>query len=314
MERRTAEEARRFAKIVKSKYATGTYTYSSLSRELDCSVQYVRNIILGKKVVRRKPPEGNRKRLVVYGVAFYVYDDGRIWSCALNKFKRAPKEGYHKFKVIRGEVGHVVTAHRLVLTAHNRPPKKGEVARHLDDDPTNNHISNLAWGTAQDNSDDMVRNGGVLRGEDVPCAKLTDVLVTKLRQGYNPKCSTELYLEEFIRHHGIDIHVVNLRLALFSKRWTHIPTYGVVEPERKIPRPVLESDSKFVQKADDTLARRVHRNWIKFAKRYPSRAAFCRAYRDHLAETTGLSVHKDTIDNIIRGKSFPHIYEEFHKR
>lgn len=37
--------------------------------------------------------------------------------------------------------------------------RTSEVVRHLDDNPTNNNLDNLALGTYQDNSDDAIRNG-----------------------------------------------------------------------------------------------------------------------------------------------------------
>lgn len=46
------------------------------------------------------------------------------------------------------------------------PPKPNDGARyiccHRDDDETNNHISNLYWGTYSDNGKDAVRNGRLI--------------------------------------------------------------------------------------------------------------------------------------------------------
>jgi hypothetical protein len=39
------------------------------------------------------------------------------------------------------------------------PPSSRYVARHLDDDRTNNQLKNLAWGTVKQNAEDAVRNG-----------------------------------------------------------------------------------------------------------------------------------------------------------
>lgn len=329
MERRTAEEARRFAKLVKAKYATGTYTYSSLSRELDCSIVYVRNIVLGNKVVRHKPPEGNRKRLVVHGVAFYVYDDGRIWSCSLNRFMVPPKEGYHNFCVYRNGVNHKIRAHRLVLTAHKRPPKKGEVARHLDDDPTNNHISNLDWGTDADNTEDKRKNGNMPKGIDVVTAKLNDDLVTELRKEYKGG-NYLIYIDKFRAKHGLDVIDETLIAALFNNMWKHVPDYGVMRPEIRSVRPIINrpykkrvltkpkrvaaydpNASKFVQKLTEDAARRIHRNWIKYQGRYPSRKAFAKSYALHL-EREGTKVHFGTVVKVVAGISFPKIYKEFY--
>lgn len=49
--------------------------------------------------------------------------------------------------------------HQLVLEAFVGPRPPGALTRHLDDDSTNNHVSNLAWGTEAENTRDLVRNG-----------------------------------------------------------------------------------------------------------------------------------------------------------
>lgn len=49
--------------------------------------------------------------------------------------------------------------HQLVLEAFGGPRPEGMIARHLDDNPDNNHASNLAWGTYSDNLYDAIRNG-----------------------------------------------------------------------------------------------------------------------------------------------------------
>ena len=49
--------------------------------------------------------------------------------------------------------------HRLVLTAFVGPCPPGQEARHWDDVGTNNHLSNLLWGTPSENGHDKTRNG-----------------------------------------------------------------------------------------------------------------------------------------------------------
>lgn len=51
-----------------------------------------------------------------------------------------------------------ILVHRLVAFAFLGEPT-GPIVRHLDDDQTNNHWSNLAYGTMADNKDDARRNG-----------------------------------------------------------------------------------------------------------------------------------------------------------
>jgi HNH endonuclease/NUMOD4 motif len=49
--------------------------------------------------------------------------------------------------------------HHLVLEAFVGPRPEGMEALHWDDDPSNNHLINLRWGTHSENVHDSVRNG-----------------------------------------------------------------------------------------------------------------------------------------------------------
>ena len=49
--------------------------------------------------------------------------------------------------------------HRLVAQAFIPNPEGYPLVRHLDDNPLNNHVSNLAWGTPKMNKADEIRNG-----------------------------------------------------------------------------------------------------------------------------------------------------------
>ena len=49
--------------------------------------------------------------------------------------------------------------HHLVLEAFVGPRPEGMKGLHRDDDPHNNNVSNLYWGTMRDNALDRVRNG-----------------------------------------------------------------------------------------------------------------------------------------------------------
>ena len=51
------------------------------------------------------------------------------------------------------------SVHRLVADAYIDNPDDCPLVRHLDDDPSNNHMSNLAWGNQTDNMQDCVAHG-----------------------------------------------------------------------------------------------------------------------------------------------------------
>jgi hypothetical protein len=63
----------------------------------------------------------------------------------------------HRHVVLDGRVDR--TVHSLVLEAFVGPCPPGMMARHINDNPTDNRLENLCWGTRSENSYDAVRNG-----------------------------------------------------------------------------------------------------------------------------------------------------------
>lgn len=63
------------------------------------------------------------------------------------------------------------TIHQLVLETYIGPKPSGQETRHLNNQRQDNRLSNLAWGTRQENGADMATAGSV-RGERHPGAKL----------------------------------------------------------------------------------------------------------------------------------------------
>ena len=51
------------------------------------------------------------------------------------------------------------TVHSMILEAFVGPRPEGHHARHLDGNPENSTLSNLAWGTRSENQQDMARHG-----------------------------------------------------------------------------------------------------------------------------------------------------------
>jgi hypothetical protein len=70
-------------------------------------------------------------------------------------------QGYHSVQLADGHGSlKAVKVHRLVLLAfRGKPPPGKPNGLHKDDDPANNHLENLRWGSYGDNTDDQVTNG-----------------------------------------------------------------------------------------------------------------------------------------------------------
>ena len=102
---------------------------------------------------------------------YQVSDDGRVKVLSGPGRGRFNKDrvlkggttttGYPQVLMYPGGGSHYISRriHHLVLEAFVGPRPPGAVGRHIDDNRTNNHVSNLAWGDLTDNSLDMVRNG-----------------------------------------------------------------------------------------------------------------------------------------------------------
>lgn len=97
---------------------------------------------------------------------YMVSNCGRVWSEKTQKFLKlkplddhghkgvclsTPKKKFYRY------------IHRLEANAFMPNPHNLPVVRHLDDDPDNNFIDNLAWGTQRENVLDALSNGKTFR-------------------------------------------------------------------------------------------------------------------------------------------------------
>lgn len=106
-------------------------------------------------------PASERWRVLLDWPAYEVSDFGRVMfhgqilSPIHNKKLKWRKQIWLK----RGKERKKEYVSRLVLIVFERPPVGKELARHLNDDATDDRLSNLAWGTHIENAMDAKRNG-----------------------------------------------------------------------------------------------------------------------------------------------------------
>ena len=91
---------------------------------------------------------------------YRITEDGRVYSLISNKFLRphTASAGYPQFTLCIKTQRHQVSLHRIMALAFYGEPK-GRVVRHLDGNPLNNVLSNLAYGTVSENGYDSVEHG-----------------------------------------------------------------------------------------------------------------------------------------------------------
>lgn len=76
----------------------------------------------------------------------------------------------------------MVRLHVLVCAAFKGPRPSGMFVLHYDGNPTNNHLSNLRYGTHSENTQDAIRHGTHRCGEASHLAKHTKQQVDYIRQ------------------------------------------------------------------------------------------------------------------------------------
>jgi hypothetical protein len=117
---------------------------------------------------------------------------GRIRRVGEVRFRRPSptKDGYLRL-LIKGDDGKRRSAfvHQMVLAAFAGPRPEGMVCRHLDGDPSNNRIGNLAYGTQAQNMADRGRHGNNPVGTRNGHAKLTPALVRLARLAHKEGAS-----------------------------------------------------------------------------------------------------------------------------
>lgn len=92
-------------------------------------------------------------------------------------------DGYDAYILRRDNRSFHRKAHQLVIEAFVGPPpsSKHEV-RHKDGSRTNNHYSNLEWGTSAENKRDMLRHGTRMQGDSHANARLTPCDIAEIKR------------------------------------------------------------------------------------------------------------------------------------
>lgn len=117
---------------------------------------------------------------IVKGLPMYAVTSGGVVISAY-RWKREPtiefrilsnspsRDGYTLVNLISVHGKRVpVRVHQLVADAFLPKPKKHQTEiRHLDGNPRNSHVGNLAWGTRQENMQDMAKHAQLRKNK--PC-------------------------------------------------------------------------------------------------------------------------------------------------
>jgi len=128
-------------------------------------------------------PEGVRLKRTL-GKDYWISESGELWSGLTHTMMkaRADKDGYAVVAIRTGRGTAYRRVHRLIAIAWIPNPLGYPMVLHRDDNKMNNSISNLYWGTQQDNMADSKSNGTFPIGSKNGMARLTDSQVYEMKE------------------------------------------------------------------------------------------------------------------------------------
>lgn len=118
-------------------------------------------------------PDGNYKPIQDYEEYYLIYDTGQVWSIRSNKFLKpmVTRDGYLTVDLCKHGTDNIQKIHRLVAKAFIPNPNNLSQINHIDENKTNNQVSNLEWCDATYNNNYGTHNARLAKtkGKPVQC-------------------------------------------------------------------------------------------------------------------------------------------------
>lgn len=163
---------------------------------------------------------------------YRVGNDGSVWrlwiTCRAgrklsNKWRQMKtgihRKGYLYVNLTPPEGGSYKTfrIHRLVLEAFVGPCPDGLECRHLNGIKSDCRLTNLKWGTPEENRKDNYRLNAYRIGENNQVAKLTNENVQDIRNRYT---RGNVFMKELADEYGVSIS--NIHAIVHRRSWQHL--------------------------------------------------------------------------------------------
>lgn len=104
------------------------------------------------------------------------------------------KDGYLLVRLYKNSIGSTKGVHRLVANVFIPNPENKPEINHIDEDKTNNKVSNLEWMTAKENTNHGTRNGRMSRSKSIPIIA-TNIKTCESQEFYGTnECARQLGL------------------------------------------------------------------------------------------------------------------------
>lgn len=161
-----------------------------------------------------------------------VRRNGTTNTCQEKILKLNTNKGYYYISLFKNGIGKTFGVHQLVLHAFVGVQEKGLEVRHLDNNPFNNRLENLAYGTKSDNMQDAVKCGSLSRCH----TSLTDEQVISI-------LADERRIGEIAKSYNIDSGTV---IAIKQRKYfKHLKEYPVVYKKR-VSKRFSDEDFNFI--------------------------------------------------------------------
>lgn len=117
----------------------------------------------------------------------------------------------------RGGKYHTFRVHQLVLGTFVGPRPEGMQCRHLNGNPADNRLCNLAWGTPEENREDCHNHDRYGRGEGHTMAVLTEAEVREIRALY---ATGNVLMRQLAER--FDTSLSNVGCIISRRSWKHL--------------------------------------------------------------------------------------------
>lgn len=125
---------------------------------------------------------------------YYITAEGKVIS-VMELTPYVDQDGYKRVHVFQNGKHKRPGLHVLLAKTFLPDPDHNQnEVRHLDGNKNNIDLSNLAWGTRQENAKDKVKHGSA-RGEKNPKAKLTELDVSIIKKRLLTERICDVYLD-----------------------------------------------------------------------------------------------------------------------
>lgn len=166
------------------------------------------------------------KIIELKGMDYTVREDGKIFgnhTCGRGKAGRELKQrlnsdGYYCVTVGVNGNRTVMRVHRIIALAFIENPLNLPEVDHIDNDRTNNHVSNLQWISSSDNKNKIPydRRSKPRQGEKNGRAILTEKEVLEIRELYKTGIKISDIAKRYNRGHSTILNIVH------RNTWKHI--------------------------------------------------------------------------------------------